>query len=85
MKRGQRQAWIDVDPSYILCNWCRFMEAWRGWQDCIHPLADAIQYSQAIGGMEPGDDCWAFRLRKGLTLEGAREIVAANKGEREGE
>lgn len=51
MKREQRRPWLEIDPRYILCSWCRFSVAQEDYIDCGHPLwavADSVE------PMEPG-------------------------------
>lgn len=87
MNKLQRVPWVALTATgYILCAFCRYA-VWAGDEgyNCRHPLGESIFYSQASSGLEPLDDCWGFRPQKGLTLEGAREWIAANRGERDGE
>jgi len=81
--RDQRLTYLALtnEGDMLLCDVCRFAEA-RGsicegncYTVCKHKLADYLE-PRGYFGMEPGQDCWAFRPSKSIEVV-APEISGA--------
>ncbi len=68
--REKRLAYKAIlnEANCMLCSFCKFASFGGGsvcygesYMECEHKLVDRLETEHGTYGMEPGDDCWAFR------------------------
>lgn len=77
--RGQREAVLALvgEVNWTLCCFCRYAE-WigsgcdDGYSECHHPLPAMESRADYI---DPGTDCWGFRLKEHMTVSDVADIV----------
>ena len=61
MKKDKRLVYLELafEACGTICNWCKYKTGSCN-QECAHPLGEELPWDYSYG-IEPGDDCWAFR------------------------